>query len=120
MPIPNPPIFSDNVTPPAPGQVLRLNAAGDGWEPVTITAAALAVPQAAIAQVAAAAALTAATVATADGSDPATTQALANALKTAVNALIADNVAQRNQVVALTTKLNTALTELATAGILTP
>lgn len=38
---------------------------------------------------------TAATVATADGSDPATTQALANALKVAVNALVVDSLLNR-------------------------
>lgn len=37
--------------------------------------------------------LTAATVATANGSDAATTQTLANALKTELNKVIADNVA---------------------------
>lgn len=40
-------------------------------------------------------AVTAATAATANGSDAGTTQALANALKTAVNALIADNAATK-------------------------
>lgn len=49
----------------------------------------------------AAPAVTAASVATADGSDAATTQALANALKVAVNAVIADNVAQNTALAAL-------------------
>jgi hypothetical protein len=49
--------------------------------------------------------LTAATVATANGSDAGTTQTLANALKTALNAVIADNVAMA----ALVNKLRTDL-----------
>lgn len=49
--------------------------------------------------------LTAATVSTANGSDAGTTQTLANALKTQLNAVIADNVA----LAALVNELRTAL-----------
>lgn len=69
-------------------------------------------------------ALTAVTVATADGSDPTTTQALANALKVAVNALVVDITALRTQynaaqvdIAALRTKLNVLIAALLTAGI---
>lgn len=119
MALENPPIFDSNVTPPAAGQVLRVNAAGDGWEPVTVTSAQITVPGAALADTGAPAALTAATVATADGSDPATTQALANALKVELNKVIADNVAKRTELAALTTAHNALITRLETAGILT-
>lgn len=64
-------------------------------------------------------ALTAATVATANGSDPATTQALANALKTELNKVIADNVALRGEVATLTTAHNDLVAALTTAGVFT-
>lgn len=125
----NPPIFDGSTTPPAPGQVLRVNAAGDGWEPVTIVAAALAVPQAAITAPTAPAATTAATVATANAAAPsasyvqadeATIATLANALKVELNKVIADNVSMRAALVSTQAKLNAALAELATAGVITP
>jgi hypothetical protein len=62
-----------------------------------------------IATVAAATAKTSATVATADGSDAATTQALANALKVEVNKVIADLTSLYTAVAAQRTAVNAAV-----------
>lgn len=126
MGIPNPPIFNDD-DPPTDGQVLRWNATTQAWECVTVTAAAIDVPQAHIAQLSAASAVTSSQEATANANaagvgylqaDQATIVALLNSLKVKYNAAQVDVVALRAEVVALTTALNTALTELQTAGVL--
>lgn len=126
-PIPNPPLFP-LATPPAPLQVLRLNAAGDQWEPATIATAGITVPQAALADTAGPVALTANTVATPNAAAPsgayvqadeATIATLANALKVELNKVIADNVALRTELATLTTAVNAIITRLELAAIFT-
>lgn len=112
---------------PADGQVAVYDAAADAWKPATVATTGIVVPQTHIAAASAPAAATAVTVATANAAtqtgsyvqaDVQSIAALANALKTALNANIADVAALVTEVGALTTKVNTLLTELATAGVL--
>lgn len=125
-PIPNPPLFKADA-PPAPLQVLRLNAAGDAWEPATIATAGITVPQASLADTSAPVALTAATVATPNAADQSalyveadvdSIATLANALKVALNAAIADSVAIRAELATLTVAHNALISRLETASIL--
>lgn len=111
--IPNPPIF-DESNPPAALQTLRLNAAGTGWEPCAITAAAIIVPAAHENAPAAitAAAVVAANAATQSGSyvqaDAQTIATLANANKVEVNHLVADVTALRTELATLVAALQGA------------
>lgn len=122
---PNPPVITGAA--PTDGQVAVYDAASNTWVAQTPTGGTIDVPQAAIAALAAFDALTAVTVSAANASAPgvgylqaeaASAATLANALKVAVNAVIADNVALHTKLATLRTQFDTLLTELATAGII--
>lgn len=126
-PFTNPPLLTEA---PTDGQVAMFVAATGQWDPVDLAdLGALAVPQANIVDFGAVAAATGGTVATADAADQSviyveadvdSIATLANALKVAHNLTATDVATLVTELGSLRTKFNTLLTELETAGILSP
>jgi hypothetical protein len=101
---PNPPVLTSK---PTDGQTLVYQASTNTWIPATISSSGITVPQTHEGAVS----VTSAQNSTSAAVDLTTSEALANALKTSYNAAQVD-------IAAVIAALNTLLTELHTAGIL--